>query len=225
MPLIKCLECGKEYSDKSQSCINCGCPTESNQKVKVSDDECSVEIKGDEAKYYGKMSYANIQIPYIWVIQILYFILMVVLFIKAGTGNGIGLLFLWFVGLYLISWIKYITPWYWNKRKELTQKAEDILVIQKYLQKRFKILSEVKPSYKTLDVINVNEKNKETSMFLIYMKAYELNADAIVINSDTVTTKVQGSVSTSRLIGGSARISGHTSSTSTNNIMATIIKY
>ena len=26
MALIKCPECGKEVSDKAQSCINCGCP-------------------------------------------------------------------------------------------------------------------------------------------------------------------------------------------------------
>lgn len=25
--LIKCIECGKEISDKSESCPNCGCPT------------------------------------------------------------------------------------------------------------------------------------------------------------------------------------------------------
>ena len=26
MALIKCPECGKEVSDKAQTCINCGCP-------------------------------------------------------------------------------------------------------------------------------------------------------------------------------------------------------
>ncbi|TOB85981.1 hypothetical protein CGJ96_24310, partial [Vibrio parahaemolyticus] len=30
MALITCTECGKEYSDKSSACINCGCPTEVN---------------------------------------------------------------------------------------------------------------------------------------------------------------------------------------------------
>lgn len=28
MALIKCTECGKEFSDKATSCPNCGCPTE-----------------------------------------------------------------------------------------------------------------------------------------------------------------------------------------------------
>ena len=28
MALIKCSECGKEISDKSKTCIHCGCPVE-----------------------------------------------------------------------------------------------------------------------------------------------------------------------------------------------------
>jgi hypothetical protein len=40
MALIKCLECGKEVSDKAKSCINCGCPfeqlrTDGNVKIKM----------------------------------------------------------------------------------------------------------------------------------------------------------------------------------------------
>ena len=27
MALIKCPECGKEFSDKASACPNCGCPT------------------------------------------------------------------------------------------------------------------------------------------------------------------------------------------------------
>ena len=27
MALIKCSECGKEFSDKASACPNCGCPT------------------------------------------------------------------------------------------------------------------------------------------------------------------------------------------------------
>ena len=27
MALIKCSECGKEFSDKAPACPNCGCPT------------------------------------------------------------------------------------------------------------------------------------------------------------------------------------------------------
>ena len=30
MALIKCVECGKEVSDRAQSCPNCGCPIEAS---------------------------------------------------------------------------------------------------------------------------------------------------------------------------------------------------
>ena len=32
MSLIKCIECGKEISDKSEICVNCGCPTSESTK-------------------------------------------------------------------------------------------------------------------------------------------------------------------------------------------------
>ena len=28
MTLIRCSECGREYSDKASACVHCGCPTE-----------------------------------------------------------------------------------------------------------------------------------------------------------------------------------------------------
>ena len=33
MSLIKCPECGKEISDKSENCLNCGCPSSEWKKV------------------------------------------------------------------------------------------------------------------------------------------------------------------------------------------------
>lgn len=35
MSLIICNECGKEVSDKAKSCINCGCPIQIDNVVKV----------------------------------------------------------------------------------------------------------------------------------------------------------------------------------------------
>lgn len=32
MALIKCTECGKEFSDKAPACPNCACPTEEVRK-------------------------------------------------------------------------------------------------------------------------------------------------------------------------------------------------
>ena len=35
MALIKCEECGKEFSDKADICPNCGCPNSQKSKVNV----------------------------------------------------------------------------------------------------------------------------------------------------------------------------------------------
>ena len=32
MALIKCVECGKEFSDRAESCPNCGCPTSDTKR-------------------------------------------------------------------------------------------------------------------------------------------------------------------------------------------------
>lgn len=42
MALIKCSECGKEISDKSKTCIHCGCPVENETKYYC--EECGKEI-------------------------------------------------------------------------------------------------------------------------------------------------------------------------------------
>lgn len=39
MALIKCPECGKEISDKAESCPNCGCPIEKMEKTLIENDE------------------------------------------------------------------------------------------------------------------------------------------------------------------------------------------
>ena len=38
MALIKCGECGKEFSDKANACPNCACPIENNKKYR---EKCS----------------------------------------------------------------------------------------------------------------------------------------------------------------------------------------
>ena len=38
MALIKCTECGKEFSDKASACPNCGCPT-SEMNINPKEDE------------------------------------------------------------------------------------------------------------------------------------------------------------------------------------------
>lgn len=53
MALIKCPECGKEFSDKAQACPNCGCPTSEakNQELKQEeikeDPEFALQLEND----------------------------------------------------------------------------------------------------------------------------------------------------------------------------------
>ena len=35
MALIKCIECGKEISDKANACIHCGCPIEKEKRTVI----------------------------------------------------------------------------------------------------------------------------------------------------------------------------------------------
>lgn len=50
MALIKCAECGKEFSDKAQACPNCGCPTleakkQETKTEKAQEKECDFELE------------------------------------------------------------------------------------------------------------------------------------------------------------------------------------
>lgn len=48
MSLITCIECGKQISDKSISCPNCGCPTEASLKERkdnIDQNEGSLKYK------------------------------------------------------------------------------------------------------------------------------------------------------------------------------------
>ena len=48
MALIKCTECGKEFSDKATACPNCGCPTEAILENNSSIEELASSEANDE---------------------------------------------------------------------------------------------------------------------------------------------------------------------------------
>lgn len=56
MALIKCTECGKEFSDKAPSCPNCGCPTEEILK----DSALSIDV--EEVEYRNDASLTELAI-------------------------------------------------------------------------------------------------------------------------------------------------------------------
>lgn len=70
MALIKCMECGKEYSDRASACPNCGCPkptdeefgytgaTRTEEKVNVNQETSDTGQKTDNAyPSYGNSAY------------------------------------------------------------------------------------------------------------------------------------------------------------------------
>ena len=51
MALIKCPECGKEISDKSKTCINCGYPiSEYASELQTEEQDVSEQIKENQGK-------------------------------------------------------------------------------------------------------------------------------------------------------------------------------
>jgi RNA polymerase subunit RPABC4/transcription elongation factor Spt4 len=57
MSLIKCLECNKEYSDKAESCPNCGCPTTINiNDLSITDDFQNRKESAEIANNYQEKS-------------------------------------------------------------------------------------------------------------------------------------------------------------------------
>lgn len=49
MALIKCIECGKEFSDKATACPNCGCPTSEMIEIQTENNVSKVETTSKQA--------------------------------------------------------------------------------------------------------------------------------------------------------------------------------
>lgn len=76
MALIKCVDCGKDISDKAKSCPNCGCPVEDSiQDVSKTSNEVTGYVVGDSKKPKSKK-----KIIIIVVILVLLFIFVIGLF-------------------------------------------------------------------------------------------------------------------------------------------------
>ena len=56
MALIKCPECGKEISDKANSCLSCGCPINRNESSTRYGIKTKVKICEASGMIVGSMS-------------------------------------------------------------------------------------------------------------------------------------------------------------------------
>jgi hypothetical protein len=220
MALIKCEECEKEYSDKAEACPNCGCPTTYTAKNDTVE-KCSVEIVGDETLHKGKFP---LWIKISFIIPIILFILFLIYVkitqdpdVKNSVGDyfGIAMMFLIPYSFYalFVVFIGNLTPTNKNRLK-------DNQIINEWFQKRFPVLGLLKPQYKVLGVSNYTDVNFETAMFLVYMDAYQKNADAIVLNDSTSKTYTSTDVNVTR-----RNVSVNSSSINRTSVSATLIKY
>ena len=65
MALIKCSECGKQYSDKASACPNCACPNEIKQKVVKEYNELTSEEKTELKNYMKKKGVIYLPVDYV----------------------------------------------------------------------------------------------------------------------------------------------------------------
>ncbi|WP_129084806.1 hypothetical protein [Arcobacter sp. F155] len=212
MALINCEECDEQISDKAYSCPHCGNPmTQKESNIlseKINNENTTINKKDEEIKIIGDES-----------------------LIEPGLGffGGAGgfILFLGFLGLFegemqnfiisiiIASILFFIQSKFSKKPKERYARS---LEVYKYFKKKFPLLSEFVPEkHDTLDVVNLKSKDFDRIMFNLYKHAYNLNADAIIINSDNVSTHVNGSIS--------SRSGGSVSSTNIHHLNATVVKY
>ncbi|RLA83173.1 MAG: hypothetical protein DRG78_05130 [Epsilonproteobacteria bacterium] len=242
MALIICEECEKEYSDKANACPECACPVPIDtliNKMEILHDKVknpenyknissfakiessSLIISGGEARLYTLLKKNNFKHHPIalFIFSVWHIFMIIILFTTKGGSFG-GLILIWIIGHYFIKLCE--LPYISKQAKENEKEREELNKIKEELEKKFPLYKEMRPEFKTIEVMHAKGETKEEAMFYIYIKAYMLKADAIVLNSDTVTTEVTGSVSSNY---NGRHVSGRTSSTSTNNLMATLIKY
>ena len=95
MALIKCPECGREISDKAESCPHCGCPTPRTVRPHVQAEETTV-WSGNPLMFRGQ--------PGIPVALAIVVFACIVMFAAGPEAAGGGGFFLFLVLLYLPVW-------------------------------------------------------------------------------------------------------------------------
>lgn len=116
MALIKCEECGKEVSDKSEQCIHCGNPFSKKEKnniehIKVEEETSSK--KNSKSKNLNKMTFKD----YLLLPFIVNSIPAVIAFLGLGNNNTLAI-FLFVLNLIILAlsldWTNKVIKWYWR---------------------------------------------------------------------------------------------------------------
>lgn len=224
MALISCPECKKEFSDKAESCPNCGCPTNEaigtisketppieKQTKRHENIRCSVGIIGDEEFKVPRIGPVG---SYIIHYGILIYLVVIPFYMEKFKFDayilGMVILFLFLITILYVIYL--IIPSY-------SERLEKITIINQYFKKRFIILNSFNDQeHKTLGIHQEDGKDREDVFFNIFMNAYKVNADAIILNDSSVSTSISASSSSKYGTTGG-------SSSNTFHITATFVKY
>ena len=231
MALIKCEECGIEYSDKAEACPRCACHTIINtiKEKRKNIPKCSVEITGNETfdladgpqnKIINKLTWAIISILALafWGWGLSLSSTETAQFLgefNSEMTRGFIFIILPFLIVFLFPVLIKLTP-------EYRQRVKNIEIIKDYFKKRFILFNSMPNTFSESKIVSAKSNSYESTMFKIYQEAYNFDADAIVINDSNVSTHVKGSIKSNVISGG---VSGTTTSTNIFHITATLVRY
>lgn len=197
---------GKE---KPEAQINDSCKKEEKiLSLEETVNTSPILIKGDERLDVEPIGIFGKYIILGWNLLLVF---VIILSIFQGKFEFDYALFGWFISNVIIVFtlrVFYLfTPSYYRR-------CEEVANINSYFKKSFDLLNEFNHKEHTnLGVFNRESKiNSEHAMFDLYMEAYKLNADAIVLNASNIATSVSGDRKSVR-------------STTVHHLTGTIIKY
>lgn len=184
MALIKCVECGKEISDKAESCINCGCPINIslnknlNEKKKVLNKykkfnfDYMKELENDPKlkKHYQK--FKRMESKFFAIVAIIAYVLSFWLTSVSKSNPGVGLLMIISFIIAIFSTIVSIKSFF-SKSTKVNLKNE---IKEIYYKKMIKTFSSIPQDldYDEISLIEATSKNE------LLDEAYYLNADALI---------------------------------------------
>jgi preprotein translocase subunit SecG len=87
MALIKCIECGKDFSDKASACPSCGCPL---AVMQVSADKVAALDESEPAVSEYTCNKQPSSSPIFAIVSIILVILVLIIFYLYSSGHGIG---------------------------------------------------------------------------------------------------------------------------------------
>ncbi|MCT7908315.1 zinc ribbon domain-containing protein [Arcobacter lacus] len=213
MALIDCPECNSEISDKAQSCPKCGYNLYTSkifeQFALNKNSECFKNIQNDVQSIFSK----GIDSLY----TIILFISLIIIIVDILILKSMILFLPGIVGA-LIGSILMIKGS--NTKKRIYECLKSVYPVFTPIEdiSNFSIIK----ANVTID----SNGDIEYLKYLMYLKAYDLGADAIVCGDIQSSSNTYGSVKTNtNILTGGKSVSGSTKTVTTHSLTATFLKY